>query len=37
MNRVQPAREVIYSLVEEYIDTVQRLGRGIDDHVEGTS
>jgi NAD(P)H-dependent flavin oxidoreductase YrpB (nitropropane dioxygenase family) len=29
MNQVQPVRDVIYSLVEEYIETVERLQRGL--------
>ena len=29
LNKVQPVREVMYQLVEEYIDTVERLDRGI--------
>jgi NAD(P)H-dependent flavin oxidoreductase YrpB (nitropropane dioxygenase family) len=29
MNRVQPVRDVMYSLVEEYIETVEKLERGL--------
>ncbi len=29
MNKVKPVREVMYELVEEYIETVERLDRGI--------
>jgi len=29
MNQVQPVRDVIYALVEEYIETVERLERGL--------
>jgi NAD(P)H-dependent flavin oxidoreductase YrpB (nitropropane dioxygenase family) len=30
MNKVEPVRDVIYRLVEEYIDTVQGLAAGLD-------
>jgi NAD(P)H-dependent flavin oxidoreductase YrpB (nitropropane dioxygenase family) len=30
MNKVEPVRDVIYRLVEEYIETVERLGQGLD-------
>jgi NAD(P)H-dependent flavin oxidoreductase YrpB (nitropropane dioxygenase family) len=29
MNQVQPVRDVMYALVEEYIETVEQLGRGL--------
>jgi NAD(P)H-dependent flavin oxidoreductase YrpB (nitropropane dioxygenase family) len=29
MNQVQPVRDVMYTLVEEYIETVEQLGRGL--------
>ena len=28
MNEVRPVRDVMYQLVEEYIETVERLDRG---------
>jgi NAD(P)H-dependent flavin oxidoreductase YrpB (nitropropane dioxygenase family) len=30
MNQVKPARQVVYDMVEEYIDTVTRLGQSVD-------
>jgi hypothetical protein len=30
MNKVQPVRDVIYRLVEEYIETVQKLEEGME-------
>ena len=30
MNEVRPVRDVMFQLVEEYIDTVERLGRGLE-------
>ena len=30
MNEVRPVRDVIFQLVEEYIDTVDRLGKGLE-------
>jgi NAD(P)H-dependent flavin oxidoreductase YrpB (nitropropane dioxygenase family) len=30
MNEVRPVRDVMYQLVEEYIDTVEQLGRGLE-------
>ena len=29
MNQVRPVRDVIYQLVEEYIETVERLDAGV--------
>jgi hypothetical protein len=30
MNEVRPVRDVMFQLVEEYIDTVERLGQGLE-------
>ena len=35
MNHVQPARDVIYEMVQEYLDTMERMSRQLEDSEEG--
>jgi NAD(P)H-dependent flavin oxidoreductase YrpB (nitropropane dioxygenase family) len=36
MNRVRPARDVIFDMVEEYIETTERMAKQISDDASAT-